>query len=114
MIASLRSGSEAQGESALVCAHSNENEQCMACTHGKRGARTVAAEPTKGRRGSDVGVGGGGGWERCAGAGHGAGLGGRGSSYATVICDLAPRLGWWAVRYTSVDPVGGWGISLPD
>ena len=55
-----------------------------------------------------------GGWERCAGAGHGAGLGGRGSSYATVICDLAPRLGWWAVRYTSVDPVGGWGISLPE
>ena len=43
-----------------------------------------------------------------------AGLGDRGSRYATVICDLAPRLGWWAVRYTSVDPVGGWGISRPD
>ena len=99
MIASLRSGSEAQGESALVCAHSNENEQCMACTHGKRGARTVAAEPTKGRRGSDVSVGGGGGWERCAGAGHGAGLGGRGSSYATVICDLAPSPGSDGGRY---------------
>jgi len=32
-----------------------------------------------------------------------AGLGDRGSRYATVICDLAPRLGWWAVRYTSVE-----------
>ena len=78
--------------------------KCTACTRETGGTHACGNKsPPK----EDVGLGVGGGW-RGAPVRATAGLGGRGSCHETVICDLAPRPGWWAVRYTSVDPVGGW------